>query len=310
MPTLWGVKPYIHARALVLAVVTLVSSLALSAPAFAGTLQLRDEQHVLAAADSAKLRSAVGDAPFDARIVFTSDYADAQDLGRFVGSLVDEPNMIAVGVDPTHRHVQVHFGRGAGIARAEWSAIETAGNGEFKTGHWADGAGEIVRAASRSSTGVAAPAGATGRAAPGLGSVLLTVLLVGGGVVFLAMIARRFMSPPGGAPGYGYGGPGDPRYGGGPGYPGQYGAGPYYGPQGGIGPLGAGAIGAGLGGLAGYELGKLEGEREGREVIDDRSSAVPNDDNFDAGGGGSGWDDSGGGGDTGGGGNDGGGSDF
>jgi len=294
----------------VLGVVALVSSLAISAPAFAGTLQLRDEQHVLTAADGAKLRSAVGDAPFDARIVFTTDYADAQELGRFVGSLVDETNMIAVGVDPTHRHVQVHFGRGAGIARTEWSAIETAGNGDFRTGHWADGAGEIVRAASRSATGVAAP-GSVSRAAPGPGSVLLTILLVGGGVAFLVMIARRLMSSSGGAPGYGYGGPGDPRYGpgyGGPGYPGAYGPGPY-GQQGGIGPLGAGAIGAGLGGLAGYELGKLEGEREGREVIDERSSAVRDGDSFDAGGGGSGWDDSGGG-DRGGGTNDGGGSDF
>ena len=280
------------------------------APAFAGTLQLRDEAHVLSAADAARLRSAGGEAPFDTRVVFTSDYAETQELGRFVGSLVDEPNMVVVGVDPVHRHVQVHFGRAAGIARSEWSAIETAGNADFHSGHWADGAESILRTAARSATGVPVPAGGASSAVPGPGSILVVVLLIGGGVVLLALLARRFMSPPGDAPGYGYGGPGgpgyDPRYGG-SGYPGGYGPGPY-GPQGGIGPLGAGALGAGLGGLAGYELGKLEGEREGRAVIDDRSNVAPDDGNFDAGGGGSSWDDGGGGGDQGG--NDGGGSDF
>jgi hypothetical protein len=293
-------------RHLALAVATVASSLAFSAQAAAGTLQVRDDEHVLSATDTAKIRSVVGDAPFDARLVFTSGYADAQDLGRFVGSLVDEPNMVVVGVDSQHRHVQVHFGRGTGIARPEWSAVETAGNDDFRSGRWADGAAAIFRTAAHDVTGAAAPAGNAGSRPFGAGSLLLLLLLFGGGIALIAMVVRRFTSPRVGPAGYGYGGPG---YGPG-GYPGGYGGPGPYGAPGGIGPLGAGAIGAGLGGLAGYELGKLEGEREGHAVVDDRSDVAPPDDSFDAGGGGSSWDDGGGGGNDSGSGNDGGGSDF
>jgi hypothetical protein len=278
-------------------------------PARAGSLELRDEAHVLSGGDTAALRSVVGAAPFDVRVLFTSDYADSVDLGRVVGGLVREPNEIAVGVDPVHHHVQVHFGRGAGIARSAWSSIETAGNDDFRQSRWAGGAEDIVRAAARSaSPGAVVPEGGAERSMPGAGSLLLVLLLVGGGVVVLGWLLRRVFSRP--APGpMGYGPPDYRGYGPGygPGYPGGYG--PGVGP-GGMGPLGAGAIGAGLGGLAGYELGKMEGEREGRQeggpFVDDRSDVAP-DDNYDAGGGGSDWDGGGGGNDDGGGG---GGSDF
>jgi hypothetical protein len=283
--------------------------LALAFPhrAFAGTLQIRDEAHVLGGGDADRLRSQLASAPFDARLVFTSDYADADELSRFVGSLVDEPNTIAVGVDPRHRHVQVHFGRGSGIARSEWPAIETAGTRDFRDGNWVGGVGAIFRTASQSVTG--AP-GSSARPAPapsgfGAGSVLLWVLIVGGGIAALALFARR-------RSGYGMvDGPSYPGYRGGP-----YGGAPYGGPpSGGLGPVGGGMIGAGLGGLAGYELGKLAGEREERDqrVEPDHGSGLDDDRDrgFDAGGGGSSWDDGGGGDDGGGfGGGDGGGSDF
>jgi hypothetical protein len=279
-----------------------------STAAYAGNLELRDEAHMLSGSDTAALRSVAGAAPFDVRVLFSSDYADAADLGRVVGGLVREPSMIAVGVDPVHHHVQVHFGRGAGIDRSAWSSIETAGNDDFRQSRWAEGAEDIVRAATRSaSPGAVAPEGGAARSVPGAGSLLMVLLLVGGGVLVLGWLLRRvFTRTAPGPMGYGpppYQGYG-PGYGAGPGYPGGYG------PGGGVGPLGAGAIGAGLGGLAGYELGKMEGEREGRQeagpFVDDRSDVAP-DDNYDAGGGGSDWGDGGGGNDDGG---SGGGSDF
>ena len=295
-------------RLLLLAAIALLLALAFPRRAFAGTLQIRDEAHVLAAGDIDRLRSQVASAPFDARLVFTSDYAEASDLSHFVGSLVDEPNMLAVGVDPRHRRVQVHFGRGSGIDRAEWPAIETAGNGDFREGEWARGAGAILRTAAQSVTG-GSPAQPQDTRAPssGFGSPLLWLLLIGGGVAALAWFARRQA---------GYRAMNGPPYGGGYG-PGPYGGGYGGSPPGGMGPVGGGLIGAGLGGLAGYELGKLEGEREerGRErMIDDDRGGV-SDDNYDAGGGGSSWDDGGGDGGgsgwgDGGGGDGGGGSDF
>ncbi len=283
-------------RAALFAVVVAFVALAFPHRALAGTLQIRDEAHVLAAPDADRLRSEIASAPFDARLVFTSDYAETEDLSRYVGSLVDEPNMVVVGVDPRHRHVQVHFGRGSGIARAEWPAVETAGNGDFREGNWAAGAGAIFRTASHAvSETPAAPQQQPAAAPSRVGSLIFWVLLIGGGIAAFSLFARRRS---------GYDGPGYPGYGGGP-----YAGGPYGGPSpGGMGPVGGGIIGAGLGGLAGYELGKLEGEREERvereREVDDRDRR--DDDNFDAGGGGSSWDD-GGGSDGGGGGFDGGG---
>jgi hypothetical protein len=299
-------------RFVLFAAIALFTALVFPHRAFAGTLQIRDEAHVLAPGDADRLRSQVASAPFDARLVFTTDYAEATDLSRFVGSLVDEPNMVVVGVDPRHRHVQVHFGIGSGIARTERSAIETSGTGDFRNGDWAGGAGAIFRTAAQSVTG-GSPAGAQATRAPssGFGSPLVWLLLIGGGVAAIAWFARR--QAMGGSP---YGG-----YGAGP-YAGGYGQGPYGGgygpPAGGMGPVGGGIIGAGLGGLAGYELGKLEGEREGRDrerIIEDDRGGVP-DNNYDDGGGGSSWDDGGGDGggsgwgDGGGGDGGGGGSDF
>jgi hypothetical protein len=129
--------------------------------------------------------------------------------------------------------------------------------------------------------------------------ILPRLMLVALGIGVLALLLRR-RSAYGNA---GYGG-----YGYGP-YPGDY---PGQPPRGGLGPLGGGMIGAGLGGLAGYELGKMEGEREQRELDRSGPDRELNDPSqgFDAGGGGSSWDAGGGGGDFGGGDGGGGGSDF
>jgi uncharacterized membrane protein YgcG len=289
-------------RALALAVLVSCVGLTFSGAAFAGTLQIRDESHVLAAGDADRVRSVVGAAPFDARLVFTSDYASKEELGRFVHTILDEPNMVAVGIDPQHHYVEVRFGRGSGVRRAEWGTIESAGNDAFRASRWADGAASIFRDAARSVDGSAAVPSSSreGAHGVGLGSVLMILLVVGGGVALLGLLARRFTAGPPNGPGYGSPGYG-PGYGP-PGYgPGGYGPGPY-GPQGGgMGPVGGGLIGAGLGGLAGYELGKLEGEHERNDRGYGNDARVVPDDDVDAGGGGSSWDDGGGGGDSGGG---------
>ena len=288
----------------------LLLSASFARTASAGTLQIQDPEHVLSASDSAQLRSVIGSAPFDARLAITSQYADPQELSRYVGSLVREPNLVAVGLDPVHRHVRVHFGEGDAVAKSDWPAIERAGNEAFSHGDWEGGTAAIFQSAARSAlargTQPAAPAASRGPSLFGPG--LLLILLIGG-LGLALLFARRRAGVNGPYPNeYGYG-PG-PGYG--PGYGAGYGPG-YAPPPGGMGPVGGGIIGAGLGGLAGYELGKYEGEREAR----DREERSAGDDggNYDAGGGGSSWGDNGdnGGGDfDGGSGNDsgGGGSDF
>lgn len=304
---------------LALFAIALFAMVALSHDARAGSLQIRDEAHVLSVGDAARLRSAVGAAPFDARLVFTEEYSDGDDLLRKVGSLVNEPNVVAVGVDPRHRHVEVYFGDGTRIARESRAAIERAGNGAFREGKWEEGAAAVFQAASAAV--VSAPDRALPARSPSFaGSGLFLLALVAGVIGVVALVARRRTRDDPSGTGYGPG-----PYGRGP-----YGGAPYGGPGypappagGGIGPLGGGLVGAGLGGLAGYELGKLEGEREERDreigpdggIDADRGAGGADD--FGAGGGGSSWgdgDDGGGGSDSGGGfdggGDSGGGSDF
>lgn len=293
-------------RFAVLPSVLLAGALALPSSAEAGGLRIRDDAHVLTADDASRLRSVLAAAPFDGRFVLTTDYPDAQDLSRFAGSLVTEPNLVVVAVDPQHRHVQVHFGTGSQVPRAEWAGIEHSGNDAFRRGDWEGGAAAVFRAAANSAASGASEAVPVPQeqAHPSFfGPGLLFLLLAGG--IGIAYFAWRRSTYGGGYVGPNYGPPGGPYAGQGypPGYSGV--------PQGGMGPLGGGLIGAGLGGLAGYELGKLEGEREerdrDRDMPVDRGGVVDDGGNFDAGGGGSSWSDDGGGDD--GGGFDGGGSD-
>ncbi|MBV9945411.1 MAG: hypothetical protein JOZ69_01015 [Myxococcales bacterium] len=322
-------------RGLLLAlVVAVLASVWAGGTAQAGTLHIRDDAGVLSSADAGRLRAVVDAAPFDARLVFTAAYGDTESFSRYVGSLANQRNLIAVGVDPEHRRVQVHFGPGTGVARSAWPDIERAGNAYFARRDWEGGAAAIFEAATRA---VGASQGDDGQAVPVSArprskvAPLLLVLLIAGAVGAVVFLARRRNGFGGGAPyGSGYG----PGYGPGGQGPG-YGAGPYGSPGyppgyppggGGVGPFGAGAIGAGLGGLAGYELGRLEGEREQRALErEDRwggGAPEPSEPVHEEGGGGSSWgddggsgggfDDSGGGGgfDGGGGGDGGGGSDF
>ncbi len=301
-------------RFLLLAAALVLWASTLVRPAHAGTLHVRDSAHVLSAEAVTQLRAVVSPAPFDARLAFTSEYPDARELGRFVASIT-EPGMVAVGVDPQHHQVQVHFGTGSHIAQSNWPAIERAGNDAFRHGDWEGGAAAIFRAAEASvgaATTELAPTASHSLIGPG------TLLLVVAGAIGIGIYFARRRAAYGPPQPYGTMGP-NPGYGPGPfpgpGYPGT----PM---QGGMGPVGGGLIGAGLGGLAGYELGKLEGEREGREheerFREDRGGSFDEGrgGNADEGGGGSSWDDDasggfdGGGGDSGGGDSGGGGSDF
>jgi len=282
--------------------------------ASAGTLRVADETHQLAPSQLQAVSSVVAGAPFDGRLVVTTDYADAQDLARYVHTLVTSPSLVVVGLDPVHRHVQVRFGVESGVPRAQWADVERAGNDAFRRGDWAGGASAIFETAARSAA--ASPLANPDEPSPSrqlapvepqrpsmFGSTFLVLAVLGVVVAGLYFVARRRdgrggYGPPGGyGPGPGYG-PGGGYYGGG-----------YGPPAGGMGPVGGGLLGAGLGGLAGYELGKAAGEREerDRDDRDDLSNSGGGNDDYDAGGGGSGWDDSGG---SDGGGSDGGGSDF
>lgn len=279
-----------------------------SAWADAGTLHVRDGANLLAPSDVATLETEVRRYPFDVLILTSSDFATKDDLERRVSGDV-RANAVVVGIDPTHRHTSVHFGKSVGISPNQFTGIEKSGSPYFKNAEWREGIHTIL---SRASQEQQAPAGATGSTANGSTAAatpgrslffggLLFIVVIAVCVVLIGFALRRlFTRMSGGSaqagPPAGYGtGP----FGSGYQDPGPYGPGygPGYPPRGG--GVGSGLIGAGLGGLAGYELGKMMGEREERDRLhdnvrertDEASTFGPSrDGNPDAGGASSDWD--------------------
>src|SRR5579872_2932086 len=126
----------LHSLVRALALLSAFVLLLVCRTAQAGTLQVRDEAHVLTAQDISRLRSVVAEVPFDARLLVTTAYPDMQGLADRVHGVLNEPDMVAVGLDPQHHHVEVRFGTGSRIPPAAYSSIERAGNDAFRAGDW------------------------------------------------------------------------------------------------------------------------------------------------------------------------------
>lgn len=271
-----------------------------TATANAGTLQLRDSADLLTPDDESALRASGARYDFDVRVVTDTRYADRATFDRYVAAQVDGPSTLVIGVDPMHRRTAVHFGRGLRVPTTRYGAIENAGDASFRQAQWRQGIEAIaLEAQSAAGTAVGDDAAApTASQRPSFPWGM--VFLAGGAVLVVAMLVRAarrraqgydpsaagpyrgYEAPPSAGGGYGYGYP-----------PQQPGSG-----------LGAGLLGAGLGGVAGYALGHAMADRD-----HDAPSADTHHDagNWDAGGGTSDWDGGGGGGDFGGGGDAGGG---
>lgn len=300
----------------------LVGALALHASmALAGTLQIRDESALLAPMEQSQLRASALAYPFDVRVVTTSAMPSRAAFDQYVRAQVTAPNMVVVGIDPVHRVTSVHFGLGTRIAPAYYRAIEDAGDPFFRAGDWRGGIDAIM---SRAATFVgtapaygpgsgyarsvrvrsvsAEPEAQHGSTAP---LMVLGLLLLGGVVVAAIAVARRNRaSMTSGASSGLYRDNAAPPFGPSYGSPGAYG--PGYGSPQGPSPLGAGLIGAGLGGLAGYAIGRAVSEHEHHghagAHVDEHYTAVgpvtsadmaPSQggyENYDAGGSTSGWD--------------------
>jgi len=313
-----------------------------SAPAFAGTLQLKDSQGLLSPGDAAALHREGEALPFDARVVTTGDHPEKAELERYVHEQLTSPNMVVVGIDKAHRHTAVHFGTATGVPPSEYRAIEQAGNNAFRDGNWRIGISAILaqtRDVARASGAVTAattreggPVGARSTASASTAMWgLLAVVVVAGLIVLVGVtLARRARA---GMLGQSPGGPNAPYPPATPGAfapgtpgayppgaypPGQgYGYGPGYGAPGGIGSgMGRNIAAAGLGGLVGYELGKMAGDHGDRREVSQEGAFTGggdsrNDDRDpDAGGASGGWDDTASSGDSDWGGSDDGGGDF
>jgi hypothetical protein len=112
-------------------------------------LEIRDDAKVLTVQGIEHLHFVVAAEPFDARLVVTNDRPTMEDLDRYAHSLVSEPNMVVVVVDPLHHRVQVHFGIASHVPREAWESIERSGNPAFRRGDFEGGAADIFQAAAR-----------------------------------------------------------------------------------------------------------------------------------------------------------------
>ncbi len=166
-----------------------VGMLAAAGDANAGSLVLRDEAQILTPADAAQLKAVVAQAPFDARLVTTTNYADEARFSRFVGTMLSEPNMVALGIDPQHHHVEVHFGTATHIPEADWPAIERAGDDAFARSAWEEGGADVFRAATNAVS-------SRGRPATPVGLVIVVAVGVLVAAVLFVVLRRR-------SPGYG-----------------------------------------------------------------------------------------------------------
>jgi hypothetical protein len=266
-----------HAVRLTVPTVMLVAVLTVAAPAWASTVQIQDDAHVL---NATVVQNDAATLPVGVYIwTTTQDAASKATFDGDVKSKVSATFPIALGINTQSRHETIQIGSQAGIPQNVALAAESNANRAFvammkNSQNYTsavtaalDNLRTTVAAAQRGRT----PAHPVVRHSVGIG--LLPIILVLGAIVAVIVLFRRRRRS-----GFGQSMPG-PATGGPPpmgSYP-EYG--PPYGPatgppyRSGIGAGTAGAIGAVGGGLLGYELGKMQGEQQQLrhdEMIDDR----------------------------------------
>ena len=119
-------------------------SLGLSTVAHAGMIQVRDPDKVFTEGDWGTLHYAVGRAPFDVLVVMTTDYGDEATLKTYVDSQLAIGIGLVIGIDPSRGYVQVAFEKR--VDPKSYDDILRTADGEFRMGHWAQGAAIVVEA--------------------------------------------------------------------------------------------------------------------------------------------------------------------
>jgi hypothetical protein len=254
-------------------IAALVTVLVMAAPAWAGTVQIQDDAHVL---NATAVQNDAATLPVGVYI-----WATTQDAGSKSAFDIDVRNKVSgtfpivMGINTQSRHESIQIGSQAGLSQRAALAAESSANGAFvstmQSSH--DYTAAVTAALDNLRNGFAAaqrgraPVHRVPARPAGVGAgLLLFILLIVGAIAAVVIMGRRrrrsgfepgpstVAGPPPMGPYPDYG----PSYGG-PSYGGPaYGA-PY---RSGMGAGTAGAIGAVGGGLLGYELGKMQGEEQ------------------------------------------------
>jgi hypothetical protein len=253
----------VHNRALRSAVpiATLIAALALAAPAWASTVQIQDDAHVL---NATAVQNEAATLPVGVYVwATTQDAANKSAFDTDVRNKVNATFPVVIGINTQSRHESIQIGSQAGIPQNAALSAEASANSAFlstiQSSH--DYTTAVTAALHNLRTGLAGahrggPAGRRVVAHSSGGGFLLPLLIIAAMAAIAILVLRRRRS--GSRMGPSMGPSMGPAMGGGP----PMGYYPDYGPsyRSGMSPGAAGALGAVGGGLLGYELGKMEGE--------------------------------------------------
>jgi hypothetical protein len=251
--------------AMVIAICLLCATTAL---ALADTVTISDAAHVLG--DGSQVRNEAAKLPKPISIYTTSTFnGTKQQFDQQAKSHISSPNMIVMAIDTTSHHLVIVGGSNVQLTDSQYQDAIQSFVSNYKSGGYISGTlGAIqtlhnylgsapVNGGNTNNGGLTAPTTSGG----GFFSSLLfplccigLIILVIVGVLFT--VGRRM---------FGFGGRQRPvQQPFNQGYPPNYG-GPGYNQGPGMNPWAAGGLGAAAGGLIGYELGKEQGENQGRD---------------------------------------------
>ena len=243
-------------------VAVFVAVLAGAVPAWASTVQIQDDAHVL---NATVVQNNASTLPVGVYIwATTQDAASKSTFDTDVRNKVSPMFPIVLGINTQSRHESIQIGSQAGISRNAALAAESNANSAFVATMQSSrdytsavtAALDNLRSTLTAAHRGRAPAQRVVTHSVGIG--LLPIILVLAAIVAVVVLLRRRIRSGFGRSMTGSMSGGPPPMGSYPDY------GPAYGPpyRSGMGPGAAGAIGAVGGGLLGYELGKMQGEEQ------------------------------------------------
>lgn len=256
---------------LIVPIAAFATVLAMATPAWASTVQIQDDSHVL---NATAVQNDAATLPVGVYIwATTQDAASKPAFDTDVRNKVGATFPIVIGINTQSRHDSIQIGAQSGISRNAAIAAESSASSSFVATMQSSRDYTAAVTAALDNLRTAFAAGHRGRApyarvpahSSGIGLLPIILILgaIGAGIFFLRRRMRSgFRRPiPSGPPPMG-------SY---PDYGPSYGPPPY---RSGMGAGAAGTIGAVGGGLLGYELGKMEGEQQQfrRDEMADRGS--------------------------------------
>lgn len=234
-----------------LALFTVCSLVAFSASAaLADSVEIYDDSHVL---NTSQVRSDASSLSDPIRIYTTSDDANSNSaFDQVTKQKINTSHTLVIAINTLSRHLAIVGGSSVGLSSSQYQDAVNAFTSHFSSGGYTGATIAAIDSLKSALKG------------SGFGSTLLGALCCVGllliiGVSVFGFVRRRRVgnvAPMYNAPNQNFGAP-------------NYGPGTYPPPQqGGVNPWVAGGLGAAGGGFVGYELGKMEGEREARREME------------------------------------------